>query len=82
MQAHTLLERGRSHGCGHDNNLRLTPRGGTSDLRFIRKISPGLEFGLVGKTMHKVDENVSIADLKKLTKIYQSILVNYFSSKK
>ncbi len=52
--------------------------GGTSDARFIKKISPCLEFGLVGKTMHKVDEAVSISDLKKLTKIYTKILENYF----
>ncbi len=52
--------------------------GGTSDARFIKKISPCLEFGLVGKTMHKVDEAVSISDLKKLTKIYSKILENYF----
>ena len=50
----------------------------TSDARFIRKIAPCLEFGLVGKTMHKVDEAVSISDLKKLTKIYTEILKNYF----
>ena len=50
----------------------------TSDARFIRKIAPCLEFGLVGKTMHKVDEAVSISDLKKLTKIYFEILKNYF----
>jgi succinyl-diaminopimelate desuccinylase len=52
--------------------------GGTSDARFIKKISPCFEFGLVGKTMHKVDEAVSISDLKKLTKIYSKILENYF----
>ena len=57
---------------------KLSTTGGTSDLRFIRKISPGLEFGLVGKTMHKVDEAVSLKDLKNLTKIYQYILQNYF----
>ena len=57
---------------------KLSTTGGTSDLRFIRKISPGLEFGLVGKTMHKVDEAVSLRDLKNLTKIYQIILQNYF----
>ena len=57
---------------------KLSTTGGTSDARFIRKISPCLEFGLVGKTMHKVDESVSLADLKKLTKIYESILENYF----
>ena len=57
---------------------KLSTTGGTSDLRFIRKISPGLEFGLVGKTMHKVNEAVSLKDLKKLTKIYSKILDNYF----
>ncbi len=57
---------------------KLSTTGGTSDLRFIRKISPGLEFGLVGKTMHKVDEAVSLKDLKILTKIYGKILENYF----
>jgi succinyl-diaminopimelate desuccinylase len=56
----------------------LSTTGGTSDARFIRKIAPCLEFGLVGKTMHKVDESVSISDLKKLTKIYLEILENYF----
>ncbi len=57
---------------------KLSTTGGTSDLRFIKEISPGLEFGLVGKTMHKVDEAVSLKDLKNLTKIYQNILQNYF----
>ncbi len=57
---------------------RLSTTGGTSDLRFIKTISPGLEFGLVGKTMHKVDEAVSLKDLKNLTKIYENILQNYF----
>ena len=57
---------------------KLSTTGGTSDLRFIKAISPGLEFGLVGKTMHRVDEAVSLKDLKNLTKIYQNILQNYF----
>ena len=57
---------------------KLSTTGGTSDARFIRKIAPCLEFGLVGKTMHKIDESVSISDLKKLTKIYTNILENYF----
>jgi succinyl-diaminopimelate desuccinylase len=57
---------------------KLSTTGGTSDARFIRKVAPCLEFGLVGKTMHKVDEAVSISDLKKLTKIYSEILKNYF----
>ncbi|MDC3022981.1 succinyl-diaminopimelate desuccinylase [Candidatus Pelagibacter sp.] len=57
---------------------KLSTTGGTSDLRFIKTISPGLEFGLVGKTMHKVDEAVSLKDLENLKKIYFSILQNYF----
>ena len=57
---------------------KLSTSGGTSDARFIKNIAPCLEFGLVGKTMHKVDESVSVSDLKKLTKIYQNILINYF----
>ena len=57
---------------------KLSTTGGTSDARFIRKICPCLEFGLVGKTMHKVDEATSLKDLKNLTKIYQNILQNYF----
>ncbi len=58
---------------------KLSTTGGTSDARFIKNICPCLEFGLVGKTMHKVDEAVSLSDLKKLTKIYSLILDNYFS---
>ena len=57
---------------------KLSTSGGTSDARFIRKISPCVEFGLVGKTMHKVDEAVSVSDLKRLTNIYKTILENYF----
>ena len=57
---------------------KLSTTGGTSDARFIRKIAPCLEFGLVGKTMHKVDEAVSLTDLKKLSSIYLNILKHYF----
>jgi len=57
---------------------QLSTTGGTSDARFIRKIAPCLEFGLVGKTMHKIDEAVLLSDLKKLTLIYTKILQNYF----
>ena len=57
---------------------KLSTTGGTSDARFLKNISPCLEFGLVGKTMHKIDEAVSLKDLKKLTLIYKKILDNYF----
>jgi len=56
----------------------LSTSGGTSDARFISKICPVIEFGIVGKTMHKIDENVRIADLENLTKIYSSFLDNFF----
>jgi succinyl-diaminopimelate desuccinylase len=57
---------------------KFSTTGGTSDARFIKQISPCLEFGLVGKTMHKVDEAVSLKDLKNLNKIYLNILLEYF----
>ena len=60
-------------------NTRLSTSGGTSDARFIRKISPCLEFGMVGASMHQVDENIKIKDLKTLTKIHKEILDQYFS---
>ena len=59
-------------------NTIFSTTGGTSDARFIKKIAPCLEFGLVNKTMHRVDECVSLSDLKKLTKIYHNILIEYF----
>ena len=59
---------------------KLSTSGGTSDARFMKTIAPCLEFGLVGKTMHKIDESVSVSDLKKLTKIYFLILKNYFNT--
>lgn len=52
----------------------LTTTGGTSDARFIRSYCPVVEFGLVGRTMHQVDERVSVADLETLTRIYQRTL--------
>jgi len=64
---------------------KLSTTGGTSDARFIKKITPCLEFGLVGGKkiggMHKVNESTSISDLKKLTNIYSNILKNYFKWK-
>ncbi len=59
-------------------NPVFSTTGGTSDARFIKKVAPCLEFGLVNKTMHKVDECVSLKDLKKLKKIYLSLLHEYF----
>ena len=59
-------------------NTKLSTSGGTSDARFIRKISPCLEFGMVGASMHQIDENIKLKDLKILTKIHKEILENYF----
>ena len=57
----------------------LNTKGGTSDARFIAKHCPVLEFGLVGQTMHQVDERVPLADLEKLTRIYRGVLERYFA---
>ncbi|MBV1702766.1 MAG: succinyl-diaminopimelate desuccinylase [Hyphomicrobiales bacterium] len=57
----------------------LSTTGGTSDARFIVHACPVVEFGLVGQTMHKIDERASVADLLTLTKIYRRVLTAYFS---
>lgn len=57
----------------------LSTGGGTSDARFIKNYCPVVEFGLVGQTMHKVDECVSIEDLDRLATIYKRFLVSYFA---
>jgi succinyl-diaminopimelate desuccinylase len=56
----------------------LSTSGGTSDARFIKDYCPVVEFGLVGKTMHMVDERVALADLETLTQIYQRFLEDWF----
>jgi succinyl-diaminopimelate desuccinylase len=56
----------------------LNTGGGTSDARFITRYCPVIEFGLVGQTMHQVDERASVSDLEKLTKIYRGVLDRYF----
>ncbi len=56
----------------------LSTSGGTSDARFIKDYCPVLEFGLVGQTMHMVDERVSLSDLEQLTCIYQRFLEDWF----
>ncbi len=54
--------------------------GGTSDARFIHRHCPVIEFGLVGETMHKVNENAAVADIQALTRIYQGVLERFFAS--
>ena len=56
----------------------LTTTGGTSDARFFKDYCEVAEFGLIGETAHQVDENVKIADIENLEKIYYSILKKYF----
>jgi succinyl-diaminopimelate desuccinylase len=56
----------------------LSTTGGTSDARFIKNYCPVLEFGLVGQTMHQVDEQTKVADLATLTAVYRKILDRYF----
>ncbi|MEM1049213.1 MAG: succinyl-diaminopimelate desuccinylase [Pseudomonadota bacterium] len=56
----------------------LSTGGGTSDARFIKDYCPVVEFGLVGKTMHQVDECVTVADLTALSAIYETFLERYF----
>jgi len=57
----------------------LSTSGGTSDARFIKDYCPVVEFGLVGDTMHQVDERVPVADLERLTAIYRRIIDRYFA---
>jgi succinyl-diaminopimelate desuccinylase len=57
---------------------KLSTSGGTSDARFIKDYCPVLEFGLVGATMHQVDECAPLADLRTLTAIYRRIIEKYF----
>jgi succinyl-diaminopimelate desuccinylase len=56
----------------------LSTSGGTSDARFIASYCPVIEFGLVGQTMHQIDERTPVSDLEKLTRIYRGILDRYF----
>jgi len=66
------------------NELGITPEmsttGGTSDARFVKNVCPVVEFGLVGKTMHSVDERVDISQIHHLKSIYRRILKDYFAS--
>lgn len=56
----------------------LSTSGGTSDARFLKDACPVCEFGMVGESAHKVDENVSVADLEALTDIYAGVLARFF----
>jgi succinyl-diaminopimelate desuccinylase len=57
----------------------LSTTGGTSDARFIRNYCPVVEFGLIGQTMHKVDERAAIADIAQLQEVYRLVLERFFA---
>ena len=57
---------------------KLSTTGGTSDARFIKDYCPVVEFGLVGQTMHMVDERVALSDLETLTQVYECFIADYF----
>ena len=58
----------------------LATDGGTSDARFIKEYCPVVEFGLSNATIHKVDENVPVADLEQLTAVYRRFIELYFET--
>lgn len=73
-----LLQNAAEHVLGHKPALSVT--GGTSDARFIKDYATVAEYGLVGATMHKVDERVAVSDIRTLSKVYQEILTRYFQA--
>jgi succinyl-diaminopimelate desuccinylase len=61
---------------------RLSTSGGTSDARFIKDYCPVLEFGPLNNTIHQVNENIAIADLRNLAAIYRTIIETYLERAK
>lgn len=72
-----LVSRAVAETTGQTPDLSTT--GGTSDARFIRKLCPVVEFGLVGATMHGIDERVPVEDLRRLTAAYERLIELYFA---
>lgn len=58
----------------------LATTGGISDARFIRKLCPVVELGLVGATMHMVDERVPVSDIEDLSRVYEALIERYFAA--
>ena len=58
----------------------LSTTGGTSDARFIRALCPVVEVGLVGKTMHQVDERAPVAEIRQLQAVYERLIARYFAA--
>ena len=61
-------------------NPETSTSGGTSDARFMQNLCPVIEFGLVGSSMHKINENVQTSQIIELTRLYQRLLENYFKT--
>jgi succinyl-diaminopimelate desuccinylase len=57
----------------------LSTSGGTSDARFIRALCPVVEVGLVGRTMHQVDERAPVAEIRQLQAVYEALIARYFA---
>ena len=72
------IVRAVAHVTGRTPELSTT--GGTSDARFIKDYCPVAEFGLVGQTMHKVDERVATRDIEQLSQIYETLIEDYFTA--
>lgn len=70
---------GRAVAAETGRKPELSTSGGTSDARFVKDHCPVVEFGLVGKTMHQVDERVAVDQIGQLKAIYKRILTDYFA---
>ena len=57
---------------------QLSTTGGTSDARFIKSVCPVVEFGLVGQTMHQVDERAPVAEIEALAEVYRRVIGTFF----
>jgi succinyl-diaminopimelate desuccinylase len=58
----------------------LSTSGGSSDARFIRALCPVVELGLVGQTMHQVDERAPVAEIRQLQGVYERLITRYFEA--
>jgi succinyl-diaminopimelate desuccinylase len=54
--------------------------GGTSDARYLRAVAPVVEIGLVGTTIHQVDERVPVAEIRQLQAVYEAIIERFFAA--
>ncbi|MDF2901002.1 MAG: succinyl-diaminopimelate desuccinylase, partial [Phenylobacterium sp.] len=57
----------------------LSTTGGTSDARFIRDLCPVVELGLVGKTMHAIDERAPVEEIRDLQRVYERVIERYYT---